>query len=320
MSSIVHLNIATALVDLGREEEARQTLQQLSQMDPDFADTYNFLGRINAETGQLAEAVQSYRKAMQLDPGNGRTLHNAAMVRLALGDFEAVAALRKDIDEHLGPGNRQSSELIFSTMIAQSKWQIAINLLDELPAQRYSDPFITYWYMQLHMFSGNYREAYEYMMKDRSYVADREQWQQEFTDKGQSGCEYAGILVAAGDKALGQELSRLSIRNFETADSSQTPDHRRSWDVLFCYVVEGSINKALDILDRETAEGRLISDWWFLGKMPWWNQLEDNPRYIALVTRIETSLAEQRELLSEMDKSGKLVPQCIPGRNQPSKC
>jgi len=308
MSSIVHLNIATALVDLGREEEARQTLQQLSQMDPDFAGTYDFLGSINAETGQLAEAVQLYRKAMKLDPGNGRTMHAAAMVRLALGDFEAVAALREDIDEHLGPGNRQSSELIFSALIAQSKWQVAIKMLDELPAQRYSGPFISYWYMELHMLSGNYRKAYEYMLKDRSYVADREQWQQEFTDKEQFGCNYAGILIEVGDKTLGQELSRLFIRNFETSASGETSNHRRSWEVLVCYLVEGSFDKALDILDRETAERRLIGDWWFWGKMPWWNQLEDNPRYIALVNRIETLLAEQRELLSEMNTSGSLAP------------
>jgi len=308
MSSIVHLNIATALVELGREEEARQTLQQLSQMDPDFAETYNFLGRINAETGQLAEAVQSYRKAMQLDPGNGRTMHAAAMVRLALGDFEAVAGLREDIDEHLGPGNLQSPELIFMALIAQSKWQDAIKMLDELPAQQYSGPYISNWYMELHMFSGNYQKAHEYMMKDRSYVADREQWQQEFTDKERFGCDYAGILFEVGDKELGLDLARLFIRNFETSAANEASKHRRSRDLIVCYLVEGSIDKALDILDRETAAGRLIGDWWIWGKLPWWNQLDDNPRYITLVNRIEAKLAEQRALVSEMDQSGDVVP------------
>ena len=78
--------------------------------------------------------------------------------------------------------------------------------------------------------------------------------------------------------------------------------------MLVCYLVEGSIDKALDILDQETNQGRLIDNWWYLGKMPWWNLLEDNPRYIALVNRIDTMLAEQRELLTEMDKSGNPVP------------
>jgi hypothetical protein len=156
--------------------------------------------------------------------------------------------------------------------------------------------------MNLHMYSGNYRKAYEYMLKDRSHVADREQWQQEFTDKDQFRCNYAGILFEAGDKALGQELSRLFIRNFEASASSEIANRRRSRDLIVCYLVEGSIDKALDILDRETAAGRLIGEWWYWGKLPWWNQLEDNPRYIALVNRIETLLAEQRELLREEDR------------------
>ncbi len=303
----MQLNVATELHNLGREEDARQRLHQLSQMDPDFAETYDFLGRIDAETGQLAKAVQSYRKAMLLDPGNGRTMQGAAMVHLALGDFEAVAGFREDMDEHLGRGNSQSSELIFSALIAQSKWQDAIKLLDDVPAKRYSGPFISYWYMSLHMYSGDFRKAYEYMLQDRPYVADREQWQQEFTDKERFRCDYAGILFEAGDKALGQELSRLFIRNFETFASGETSNRRSSRELIVCYLVEGSIDKALDILDRETAAGRLIGDWWIWGKLPWWSQLEDNPRYIMLVNRIETMLAEQKELLSETDRSGGLA-------------
>jgi TolB-like protein/cytochrome c-type biogenesis protein CcmH/NrfG len=306
LSSIVRLNLATALNTLGREEESRQILQQLLQMDPDYADAYNFLGRINAETGRLADAVQSYRMAMQLDPSNGRTMSGAAMILLALGDFEAVAELRENIDKHLGPGNVASGELYFRELIAQSKWQVAIGLLDEVRPQQYPSSYISFWYMELHMFSGNFRKAHEYMLQDRPYITDRERWQQEFTDKERYSCDYAGVLTEAGDKELGQDLARLFIRNFEAAASGKKTNLRGSQDILVCYLVAGSFDKALDILDRETAAGRLIDNWWFLGKFPWWNQLKDNNRYVTLVTRIETKLAEQRKLLSEMDASGSL--------------
>ena len=308
LASIVQINIASSLVNLGREEEGRQTLQQLSQMDPDYADTYDFLGHIDAETGQLAKAVQSYRKAMQLDPGNGRTMYGAAMVRLALGDFEGVAELRAEIDEYLGAGNRVGTEVDFFVFVAQSKWQEAISLLDALPPQRYSEKFVSFWYMNLYMFSGNFRKAHEYMLRDRPYILDRDQWQQEFTEKDIFGCDYAGILIEAGDKALGLDLSRLFIRNFEAPASGREPDDRRSPEMMACYLVEGSFDRALDILDRETAKGRLIDVWYLWGKWHWWKQREENPRYIALMNRIEVLLAEQRELLSEMDKSGNLVP------------
>ena len=48
---------------------------------------------------------------------------------------------------------------------------------------------------------------------------------------------------------------------------------------------------------------RRRNDWFFWDKIPWWKQLEDNPRYIALLTRIEAMLAEQRALLKQMDES-----------------
>jgi hypothetical protein len=64
----------------------------------------------------------------------------------------------------------------------------------------------------------------------------------------------------------------------------------------------------LDILDRETAQGHLIDQWWWNGKKPWWTQLEGNPRYDTLVNRIDAMLAEQRELLREMDTPGNTLP------------
>ena len=196
----------------------------------------------------------------------------------------------------------------FKVFIAQSRWQDTIKLLDELPPQAHALPIVSWGYMITYMFSGNFQKAHGYMLKDRPYITDRDLWQQEFTDKERFECEYAGILIEAGDRALGQDLLRLLIRNFETPPSGQKPDTSRSREVLVCYLVEGSIDKALDILDQETNQGRLIDNWWYLGKMPWWNLLEDNPRYIALVNRIDTMLAEQRELLTAMDKSGNPVP------------
>jgi TolB-like protein/cytochrome c-type biogenesis protein CcmH/NrfG len=308
LSSIVQINLATALKSLARNEESRQTLQQLSQMDPDFAITYDFLGNLDAEAGQLASAVRSYRKAMRLDPGNGRFMGNAGYVFIALADFEAAAEIRNEIDKYLGPGNKPGGELYFRELLSQSKWPEAIALLDNVPAERYSAGFISYWYMELHMFAGNFEKALEYLLKDNPWVTDREQWQEEYTDKQRFHCDAAGILFEASNKALGQDLARLFIRNFETPPAGNKPNPHRLRSLLACYLVDGSFDTALGILDRETAEGRMLDDWHLWGKMPWWKLLEDDPRYIAIVARIETKLAEQRALLSETDKSGNLVP------------
>ena len=308
LSSIVHLNIATELHNLGREKDARQRLHQLSQMDPDFADTYSVLGGLDAESGHLASAIQLFRRAMRLDPGNGRTMDNASTIYLALADFDAVADLGEDMDEHLGPGSWQRAILDFNVFTAQSKWQDAIEMMDEMPPQARALPAVLWGYMYINMLAGDYEEAREYMLQFRPFVADRELWQQEITDKERFNCEYAGILIGTGDESLGRDLLNLIIRNLEAPSSGQEPDIRRSGELCLCYLVEGSFDKALDTLDRETADGRLLDEWWYLGKMPWWEQLKDNPRYNALEIRIETMLAEQRALVSEMDQSGDVVP------------
>lgn len=308
LSSIVQINIAQALNELGREEEARQAAQQLLQMDPNFALSYDFLAGIDFSNGQLAAAVQWYRKAMQLDPGNGRILASAANTFLALGDFEAVADIREDMAEHLGPDSLKVAILDFNIFIAQAKWQDLIRLLDELSPQAQDLPIVSWGYANAYMFSGDFQKAHEYVLKHIPYIADREIWQQEFSDKERFECDYAGILIEAGDKALGQDLLRLFIRNFEAPASGGKPDLGKSRELISCYLVDGSFDKALDILDRETANGRLINDWYFWEKTPWWKQIEDDSRYIALLDRIESMLAEQRHLLSQMDTPEAPVP------------
>jgi len=220
---------------------------------------------------------------------------------ISLGDFEAVADLREDMVESISLGSAQIVHLDFKVLTAQSKWQDARKLLDELPPQVRAAPTALYGYMIVYMFTEDFQKAHEYMIKHRPYIADREHWQQEFTDRERFGCDLAGILIGAGREALGQDLLRLFIRNFESPPSGEQSESTQSREVMVCYLLEGSFEKALDILDRETTQGHLIDEWSHWGALPWWKQLEDNPRYITLVNRIETMLAEQRELLSEME-------------------
>ena len=42
--------------------------------------------------------------------------------------------------------------------------------------------------------------------------------------------------------------------------------------------------------------------------LPWWDPVRDHPRYIAMVKNIEEKVAEQRELLRQLDESGTTVP------------
>jgi len=308
LSSIIQINIASELLSLKHEVEARQVVRELLQREPDFAIGYRFLADMDSDKGQLANAVQLFRKAMQLDPGHGEMMLEAAQVFIALGDFEAVTDLREKMDEYLGPGSEVGQQLDYYIFSSQSRWQETIDLLEALPQQAQALPVVLVAYMDMYLFSGNFKKAHEYMLQFSPYTADPELWQQEFTDKERFACDRAGILIEAGEQSLGEDLLQLFIRNFEEPPSGEKPDISKSRELLSCYLVEGSFTKVLDTLDREIAQGHLIDWWWYWNKLPWWKQIEDNPRYIALVDRIESLLAEQRELLRQLDASEALAP------------
>ena len=181
-------------------------------------------------------------------------------------------------------------------------------MLDALDQQTREHYRVMFAYFRTYSYSGDFKNAHKFLMKMEPEIGNRERWQQDYTDQQTISCSSAGVLIEAGDEALGQDFLRLFVRNIEASRSGQDPTIGRPWGWITCHLVAGTFDDALDILDRETGQGHLVDQWWQMGKIYWWKQLEDNPRYIALVNRIETKLAEQRALLSEMDESGQPDP------------
>jgi len=307
-SSVVLINIATALEELGRDEESRQQLEHIIKIDPGFVASYAFLGHLDAGNGELASAIRWHRKAMQLDPGNGDYMESTARAYLAIGDIDAATDIHEQMSERLGAGAFQLLSLRWYILVAQSKWSEIIKLLDDLPPQYQATGPVLRGYQFVYMFAGDFENALESTLQLSPYIEDRKLWTQEFTDEERIDCESAGILVEAGDRGLGEDLVRLFIANYETPAPGHEIDARRGRELLACYLIDGAFEKALDIVDQETAQGRMLDLWWYWKKLPWWKQLDDDSRYIALVGRIETMLDQQRDLLSETDESRDLVP------------
>ena len=57
---------------LERWPDAMTALTAAQRIDPDFADTYVYLGVVHTKTNQLVYAVQDFRRALELDPANSR--------------------------------------------------------------------------------------------------------------------------------------------------------------------------------------------------------------------------------------------------------
>jgi TolB-like protein/Tfp pilus assembly protein PilF len=295
-SSLIQLNIAGALMELEREREARDAVDSLLEMDPDFVHAHSMLAGIDSMSGRLASSIGHLRKVTELDPGNGRALANLGFGYLALDELEAARGVLQEMEEAVGSASPYYAQLDFNLQLAQRDYEAAIRVLAALPEPLQAHPASLRGYVMTYLFSEGYAAAREYALELKPFLANRELWQQEITDQREAECEFAGALHEAGDD-LGQQLLQLFIRNYEARLASNEPVSRMSPSIKYCYLVEGSYDKALDILDSEVASGRVLGFWWLDGMLPWWALVEDNPRYQELLRKIDGLLEHQRALL-----------------------
>jgi DNA-binding response OmpR family regulator len=63
------LGVARAQLADGDVVQARRTLESLMAEQPQYADSYDVMGKVQMEQGQLSEALETYRTAADLTPG-----------------------------------------------------------------------------------------------------------------------------------------------------------------------------------------------------------------------------------------------------------
>ena len=82
-SSAARYNLAVLYLNTGRVEEAVAQYRAIAQATPrDSSNAYNQLGIIYAEKGDLRQAIESWQKALEIDPNNERAQANLHQARL----------------------------------------------------------------------------------------------------------------------------------------------------------------------------------------------------------------------------------------------
>jgi DNA-binding transcriptional MerR regulator len=85
-------DLAHALQQLGRRDEALERYRQTVEMAPAFVDAWNNLGVLLAEAELLEEACECFRRALAADPGIAMAHYNLADTLTDMGrDAEAVS-------------------------------------------------------------------------------------------------------------------------------------------------------------------------------------------------------------------------------------
>jgi hypothetical protein len=111
-------NLACALRDLGRSEEAIEILRTAIKAQPEDPMKWNTLGTILNNQGDLAGAITFFDEALRLDPGFYKARYNRGNARLGVGMIEAAL---DDSDEAMRavmtPDERQMMRLSRSNIL-----------------------------------------------------------------------------------------------------------------------------------------------------------------------------------------------------------
>jgi Tfp pilus assembly protein PilF len=84
-----------AALKAGDTNGAKASFQVAIQKNPKQADAYHYLGLVNEQTGQKADAEKNYRKALELSPDLEESAINLAAILIEAGKYDEAAALMK---------------------------------------------------------------------------------------------------------------------------------------------------------------------------------------------------------------------------------
>ena len=108
-----------------RFDEAIEYYRKALQINPNFSDALNNLGNALAARGQSDEAIENYRKAIQINPNFSEALNNLGVALAAKGRFdEAIDNYRKAIQ--INPNDCDALDNLGVALAAKGRFDEAI--------------------------------------------------------------------------------------------------------------------------------------------------------------------------------------------------
>src|ERR1700757_2069357 len=88
--------LGSALMRLGRQQEALQVFDKAVQLKPDEADLWRHLGNALLEAARTSEALLCFQRTVELNPGDGAAAYAAGVLLKEEGRFdEALVCLER---------------------------------------------------------------------------------------------------------------------------------------------------------------------------------------------------------------------------------
>ena len=122
---LAYNNLGTIFADKGRFDEAIENYRKAIQINPDSAVPVYSLGLALAAQGRFDEAIENYRQAIQINPNYCDALNSLGVALAAQGRFEeAIENYRKAIQTK--PNSSEAQYNLGNALAAQGRFEEAI--------------------------------------------------------------------------------------------------------------------------------------------------------------------------------------------------
>ena len=301
-------NLARSYAGLGQYDEAMEQFERNIAMEPMFTLSYDGIGTLyQTAYGRLDKAVPWFEKVVEIDPGNSNGLVWLGLAVLDLGDDEqaehwigrslelAPDGFLTNMAMHILHMYRGEDELAadYAKKVLQAvprEWRgrvAAAYLRDrDLRAGRFAEA------------RARYETAFPELLSRNEPVIDGSNYG--------AAINLALILFATGET---ERANHLLDRSQSFIDTVQRLGFAGTWisDVQI-YALRGQTAEALAAL-REAIDSGWRSLWWYYLKHDkTLDSLRGLPAFQAMVTEIESDMAEQLARVHEADVKGELAP------------
>jgi TolB-like protein len=304
LARVAQLNLGESYAGMGQHRKALDTWLESTRMNPDWQGAPEYLGVHLADLGRLDEACGWYLKARSLSSEPYNLRGSLPGIYGALGRTDRFVALMRE-----GPrGHPFWAVREARVRQVEGNRAAGLSLLEEsLDDAEYLPPQIPQVAARLAMFEGKFADSQRYHERACPLMTKPAPGFDDFGFCSAPGYAYA--LQKVGDQQRAKQIldayleyiadrSRLGIKGYGIADAESL-------------ALLGRRDDALRRL-REAIDAGWRTDWprygWHLADDPYLAELQNDPRFRAMVAETDADIARMRERATQAETSGDWQP------------
>jgi len=297
LSPIIQVEIAQAVWNTGRAEEALTLVRRNVERTPEFPNNYNLMAVFQSTLGHLGETQRWHQEARRRNPGNSFTWRDECFSFLHLGDLiSAEDCIRQLIEAH--PEKLSSHVVLLPLQWYRGEWDAAIAILESLSDRAPGWRDFSRVLPELMIGKGDIERARQLMVD--AFPQLLENPIELAVDDLKSALVLAATLHANGEI----EQRNVLLLAMEQRIATLHRVRGTGYGILDVYIHEmwGDRDQAIAAFREAVDMGWKISQravWWMLRDDWLLGSLRQDPEFIALVNELEADINTQRQWYEE---------------------